>query len=64
VATLAPTSPSAVHEKIAKGPGLIGTFVFVAVLVAGIGYIGWNLVRDLADLRTANGARATPQKPA
>ena len=38
MATVAVTSPSAVHEKIAKGPGLLGTVIFVAVLVVGVGY--------------------------
>src|SRR5437660_92864 len=57
MATLATTStsPSAVHEKIAKGPGITGTLIFVAVLVVGVGYIGWNLVRDLSELRTGSG---------
>jgi PiT family inorganic phosphate transporter len=54
MATLATTSgsPPAVHERIAKGPGIVGTLIFVAVLVVGVGYIGWNLVRDLSELRT------------
>src|ERR1700745_3820529 len=46
----APTAPSAVHEKFSKGPGFIGTLIFVAVLVVGISYIGWSVSRDLADL--------------
>src|SRR5438445_13471999 len=56
MATLATTStsPSAVHEKIAKGPGIAGTLIFVAVLVVGVGYSGWNLVRDLSELRTGS----------
>ncbi len=56
MATLATTStsPSAVQEKIAKGPGIAGTLIFVAVLVVGVGYIGWNLVRDLSELRTGS----------
>src|ERR1700751_2549412 len=47
----APTAPSAVHEKFSKGPGFIGTLIFVAVLVVGIGYIGWSVSRDLASLQ-------------
>jgi PiT family inorganic phosphate transporter len=50
VATTA-TAPSAVHEKIAKGPGLIGTLIFVAILVIGLSYIGWQLSRDLGSLQ-------------
>ncbi len=46
----APTGPSAVQEKISKGPGFIGTLIFIAVLVAGITYIGWSLSRDLINL--------------
>lgn len=41
------TTTSAVHEKIAKGPGLIGTLIFVVVLIVGLSYIGWQLTRDL-----------------
>jgi len=44
------TTPSAVHEKIAKGPGLMGTLVFVVVLVVGLSYIGWNILRDLTSM--------------
>ena len=36
VATV-PPSPSAVHDKFEKGPGLVGTLIFVAVLIIGIG---------------------------
>ena len=43
----APTGPSAVQEKISKGPGFIGTLIFIAVLVAGITYIGWSLLPRL-----------------
>jgi inorganic phosphate transporter, PiT family len=41
---------SAVHEKFAKGPGLIGTLIFAGVAVGAVGYIGWNLSRDLAEM--------------
>ena len=56
MATLATTSSSAsaVHEKIAKGPGIVGTLIFVAVLMVGVGYISWNLVRDLSEPRTGS----------
>jgi len=52
-ATTAPTV-STVHDKIAKGPGLIGTLIFVGVLVIGIGYIGWNLSRDLRTMQVGS----------
>src|SRR6201982_3008832 len=50
----APTAPSAVHEKFSKGPGFIGTLIFVAVLVVGISYIGWSVSRDLANLHVTS----------
>src|SRR6266436_6856951 len=50
----APTSPSVVQEKFSKGPGFVGTLIFVAVLVVGISYIGWSLSRDLANLHVTS----------
>ena len=52
--TTAPTAPSAVHEKFSKGPGFIGTLIFIAALVVGISYIGWSLSRDLANLHVTS----------
>lgn len=52
--TVAPTAHAGVHEKLAKGPGLIGTLIFVAVLIAGIVYIGINLSRDLISLQSGS----------
>src|SRR5215471_8212573 len=54
-----PSSPgvpatSSVHEKFAKGPGLAGTLVFALVAIGAVGYIGWNLVRDLAEMRAGS----------
>ncbi|HVO58450.1 MAG TPA: inorganic phosphate transporter [Dongiaceae bacterium] len=51
LASPAPSGNSSVHEKISKGPGLIGTLIFVAVLVVGVVYIGWNLSKDLIALQ-------------
>ncbi len=42
----APTSPSVVQEKFSKGPGFVGTLIFIAVLGVGISYIGWSLSRS------------------
>jgi inorganic phosphate transporter, PiT family len=53
IATTPPT-PSALHDKMSKGPGLIGTLIFVTVLIAGVIYIGWNLSHDLLALRTGS----------
>src|SRR6266446_2249898 len=50
----ASTSPSAVHEKISQGPGVAGILIFIAVLVVGIGYIGWSLSRDLVNLHVTS----------
>jgi inorganic phosphate transporter, PiT family len=50
----APPSSTAVHEKFAKGPGLTGTLIFVAVLIVGIGYIGWSLAHDLTNLHAGS----------
>ena len=53
MATATPTTaPSSVLEsKLSKGPGLIGTLIFVAVLIAGVVYIGINLSKDLISLQ-------------
>jgi len=50
----APTAPSAVHEKFSKGPGFVGTLIFIGVLVVGISYIGWSISRDLANLHVTS----------
>jgi PiT family inorganic phosphate transporter len=50
----APPAASAVHEKFAKGPGLVGTLIFTLVAIGALGYIGWNMVRDLSQLRAGS----------
>jgi PiT family inorganic phosphate transporter len=52
--TTAPPPASAVHEKFAKGPGAIGMLVFGIVAIGAVIYIGWNLARDLAEMRTGS----------
>ena len=47
-------SPGSVHDKISKGPGLIGTLIFATVLILGVGYIGWNISHDLIGLKTGS----------
>src|SRR5215467_10732617 len=56
VAAPSPTvaSPSAVHEKFAKGPGMIGTLIFGLVAIGAVVYIGWNLAHDLAEMRAGS----------
>src|SRR5262245_7269272 len=52
--TAAPPATSAVHEKFAKGPGMVGTLIFAVVAIGAIIYIGWNLVHDLAEMRSGS----------
>src|ERR1041385_8399308 len=53
MATVAAT-PTTVQEKLAKGPGAVGTLVFAGVAIAAAVYIGWNLSRDLAAMQTGS----------
>ena len=39
---------SAVHAKLSKGPGTIGTAIFIGVLAIGFVYAGYHLISDLA----------------
>jgi len=55
--TSTPDVPSVLHEKFAKGPGRIGTLIFVFVAIGALIYIGWNISRDLSSFRTGS---ATP----
>jgi inorganic phosphate transporter, PiT family len=50
----APPSASGVHEKFAKGPGAIGMLVFGIVAIGAVTYIGWNLARDLSEVRAGS----------
>ena len=47
----APTTTTAVHEKLSRGPGRIGMLVFGAVLVAGLIFIGTSIARDLGNIQ-------------
>ena len=44
--SIAPSS--AVHAKLSKSPGKIGTLIFLGVLVIGFVYAGYHLVSDLS----------------
>ena len=48
VGAIAPPTSHAVHEKMKKGPGVIGMLIFSVVLLVGIIYIGVQLARDLS----------------
>jgi inorganic phosphate transporter, PiT family len=53
VATAPPapaTAPSALHEKMSRGPGRMGTIVFVLVLLGGLIFIGTSIAHDLGDV--------------
>ncbi len=41
-------APSAVHAKLSKSPGKIGSAIFIGVLAIGFVYAGYHLVSDLA----------------
>jgi PiT family inorganic phosphate transporter len=45
------TSNPTLHDKFAKGPGLMGSLIFAAVLIAGMIYIGMSLSKDLISLQ-------------
>lgn len=51
MATVAAPTSGALHEKMSKGPGLVGTLIFVGILIIGVVYIGWNLSKDLITLQ-------------
>jgi PiT family inorganic phosphate transporter len=48
---MATASSTVLESKLSKGPGLTGTLIFVAVLIAGVVYIGFNLSKDLITLQ-------------
>ena len=48
VGAMSPPTTHAIHEKLSKGPGMIGMLIFSAVLLIGIIYIGVQLARDLS----------------
>src|SRR5215471_8850661 len=37
-----------VHEKLSKGPGTIGTAIFLGVLAIGVVYVALHLISDLS----------------
>jgi PiT family inorganic phosphate transporter len=47
-------SESLLDKKLKKSPGLIGSLVFGAVLLAGLAYAGFHLVNDISGVHTAN----------
>src|SRR5580704_13405722 len=42
--------PSALHEKMSRGPGRMGSIIFVLVLLGGLLFIGTSIARDLGDV--------------
>ena len=47
-------SPSAVHAKLSKGPGKVGSAIFAGVLVIGFVYAGYHLIADLSVVHSAS----------
>jgi PiT family inorganic phosphate transporter len=41
---------AAIHDKMAGGPGRVGVGVFLIALIVGLGYAGFHLISDLADV--------------
>lgn len=47
-------SPSAVHAKLSKSPGKIGSAIFIGVLAIGFIYAGYHLISDLSVVHTSS----------
>jgi inorganic phosphate transporter, PiT family len=47
-------SKARLDAKLSKGPGRIGTLVFLIVLLVGVSYAGYSLVHDLSGVRTTS----------
>ena len=43
----APAGSSLLDQKMKKGPGVLGALVFVAVILGGLAYCGFNIVNDM-----------------
>ena len=52
--TTAVAPPLAVHDKLNRAPNRTGMLIFGLILIAGVGFIGMSLARDLGDLRLAS----------
>lgn len=50
MSTAAVTPETGVRSKLDKKPPVIGSLIFLALLVAGVGYAGWSILTDLADV--------------
>jgi PiT family inorganic phosphate transporter len=46
----ATAAPSALHEKMNRGPSRTGSLVFVLVLLGGLVFIGTSIARDMGDV--------------
>jgi PiT family inorganic phosphate transporter len=42
--------PSALHEKMSRGPSRTGTIIFILVLLGGLLFIGVSIARDMNDV--------------
>ena len=50
--TAKPVAVSAIHDKLAKGPGKIGVLIFGVVLIIGAIYAGSSLASDLSSIHS------------
>jgi len=42
--------PSALHEKMSRGPSRAGTIIFILLLLGGLLFIGASIARDMSDV--------------
>jgi PiT family inorganic phosphate transporter len=49
-----PHAHQAVHDKLSKGPGMVGMLIFGVVLIVGIIYIGYSLSHDLIGVKNTS----------
>ncbi len=47
-------APSAIHAKLSKSPGKIGSAIFAGVLVIGFVYAGYHLISDLSVVHSSS----------
>src|SRR5215831_11133261 len=48
------TAGPAIQEKLNQGPGRTGILVFGLVLLGAVGYVGYQLARDLSDVKVTS----------
>ena len=46
-----PAGQSLLDKKMKKGPGLVGGLIFAAVILGGLAYCGFNIVKDMGNVQ-------------